>query len=65
VPPGLALQNMVQIFDQGGRMVYQKQNFAAGKNLITLPKFSAGLYDVVVTDSKTKEKKVYKIMIKA
>ena len=65
VPQGLALQNTLQIFDRGGRLVYQKLNLAAGKNLITLPKLSAGLYDVVVTNNNTKEKKIYKIVIKA
>ena len=58
VPQGLALQNTLQIFDRGGRLVYQKLNLAAGKNLITLPKLSAGLYDVVVTNNNTKEKKI-------
>jgi hypothetical protein len=63
VPAEWELQNTLQIFDHTGRKVYQKQNLTAGKNTITLPKLSAGLYEVVVTHSKTKEKKVHKIMI--
>jgi hypothetical protein len=65
VPQGLAFHNTLQVFDQGGRKVYQKQNLAAGKNPIALPKVSAGVYEVVLSDNWTKEKKVYKIMIKA
>jgi hypothetical protein len=63
VPAEWELQNTLQIFDHTGRKVYQKQNLTAGKNTITLPKLSAGLYEVVVTHSKTKEKKVHKVMI--
>ncbi len=65
VPQSLALHNTLQVFDQGGRRVYQKQNLVAGKNTITLPRISTGMYDVVVTDNWTKEKKVYKIVVKA
>ncbi|MDQ3536545.1 MAG: T9SS type A sorting domain-containing protein, partial [Bacteroidota bacterium] len=55
IPEYMKSINLLQVYDNSGRMVYSEKNLKPGQKQITLPKLSNGIYHIVFDSPKNKK----------